>query len=160
MSAAWRLPVAVLVAAGLTALADVGDGGSSGEGAADGGSCAIDVEVLGARDGGVLWVLLFSSAEAASYPTKRQNARARVDVAPVGGVARVSFGPLACGTWAVAVVHDENGNGVLDTGIFRIPREGLGASRNARRMFGPPTFDDAKVVVGPDRARVPINVVY
>lgn len=132
----------------------------------DGGTpatpCALDVEVNGAREGGVVWVLVFSDAQAAAYPTKRKEALARVDVESKakGGVVRVSFEALECRDYAVAVVHDENGNGKLDTGLFGIPREGLGASRNARRLFGPPKFDDAKITATPGRTKIPLSIVY
>lgn len=128
----------------------------------DGGvaPCAIDVEVSGVRDGGVVWVMLFSDAQAASYPSKRANALARNDVVPMGGLARTSFEALECREYALSVVHDENGNGKLDRGLLGIPKEGTGASRNARRLFGPPRFDDAKVPVRPDRTRLQLMLRY
>lgn len=128
----------------------------------DGGadSCSVEVQLDGLRDGGLVWVLLFSEAQAAAYPTKRDQALQRLDVAPRDGKASVVFAPVACGLYAVAVVHDENGNAKLDTNVIGIPKEGLGASRNARRMFGPPTFDDARVRVTNGRTTLPITVVY
>lgn len=149
-----RAPFVWLVAA--TALAEAPltlDGGTS--------SCAADVELSEVRPGGVLWVLLFAEAQAKAFPTRRQEALRRLDLAAGdGGTLTVSFDELACGRYAVAVVHDENGNGKLDTKIFGIPREGLGSSRDARGLFGPPGFDDAKVLLTPRRTRVPVRVTY
>ncbi|TNE51674.1 MAG: DUF2141 domain-containing protein [Deltaproteobacteria bacterium] len=51
---------------------------------------------------------------------------------------------LKFGTYAIASFHDANDNKKLDTGVFGIPTEAYGASRNARRTFGPPRFKDAK----------------
>jgi uncharacterized protein (DUF2141 family) len=136
--------------------------GGAGAVAQDGGvpSCAVDVVVRGARDGGVVWVMLFSDAQAASYPSKRANALARHDVAPSGGLARTSFDALECRDYAVSVVHDENGNGTLDRGLLGMPKEGTGASRNAKRLLGPPRFDDARVPVRSGRTRVLLDLSY
>jgi len=41
------------------------------------------------------------------------------------------------GKYAVSVFHDENSNGKLDTNFLGIPREGVGASNNAKGHFGP-----------------------
>jgi uncharacterized protein (DUF2141 family) len=47
---------------------------------------------------------------------------------------------LAPGTYALLVMHDENGNAKLDS-FAGIPREGVGFSRNPRLRFGPPSFE-------------------
>lgn len=54
---------------------------------------------------------------------------------------------LSPGTWAIAIVHDENRNGRIDT-MMGIPREGFGASRNPAIRMGPPRFTDAAFAVG------------
>jgi uncharacterized protein (DUF2141 family) len=152
-AAAMRALLTALLVTSATAVAqDAADAGVA--------TCAIDVEVTGLRDGGQVWVILFSDAQADAYPTKRDQALKRLDVAPAAGKARVSFEALECRTYAVAVVHDEDGNGKLNTNFIGIPNEGLGASRNARRAFGPPKFDDAKVRVSAGRTTLPIAIVY
>ena len=55
----------------------------------------------------------------------------------------------AAGTYAIAVVHDENGNNKLDTAIF-IPKEGFGFSRNPTITVGPPSFKSASFAVAGD----------
>ena len=61
---------------------------------------------------------------------------------PVEGIACVfSFSNLPPGAYAVAVYHDENGNGRLDTNLLGLPTERYGFSNNARRiLFFPPSF--------------------
>lgn len=61
-----------------------------------------------------------------------------------------SFTSVAPGTHAVAVFHDENGDGKLDTNFLGIPREGVGVSNNKFRSVGPPSWDDAKFTVNGD----------
>ena len=53
---------------------------------------------------------------------------------------------IPAGNWALAVIHDENGNGRLDT-FAGIPREGVGFSRNPHISFGPPRFRSAEFAV-------------
>jgi uncharacterized protein (DUF2141 family) len=48
------------------------------------------------------------------------------------------------GTYALAVLHDENDNFKLDTNFLGIPKEGYGFSNNVKGMFGPPSFNRAK----------------
>ncbi len=55
----------------------------------------------------------------------------------------------ATGTYAIAVVHDENSNNKLDTAIF-IPKEGFGFSRNPAITVGPPSFKAASFPVAGD----------
>lgn len=57
------------------------------------------------------------------------------------------FSGIAPGTYAVALFHDENGNGKLDTNFLGIPREGVGVSNNKMRTLGPPTWEDSKFVL-------------
>lgn len=52
------------------------------------------------------------------------------------------FTDLAPGRYAVRVMHDENGNGKLDTNLLGIPKEGYGASNNPKVMRAP-RFDEA-----------------
>ena len=50
---------------------------------------------------------------------------------------------LPFGEYAITVYHDENGNGELDSNLFRIPREPYGFSHDARGSFGPPEYSEA-----------------
>jgi uncharacterized protein (DUF2141 family) len=61
-----------------------------------------------------------------------------------------TFSGIAPGTYAVALFHDENGDGKLDTNFMGVPREGVGVSNNKLRSFGPPRWDDAKFPLGAD----------
>ena len=81
------------------------------------------------------------------------------DARIVGAAASVTLDGIAPGTYAVAVVHDENGNGKLDSNAFGIPREGIGASNGAQGRFRAARFDDAKFTVAGDTV-VSITIVY
>lgn len=50
---------------------------------------------------------------------------------------------LPHGDYAIAVYHDRNTNGKLDTNFLGIPREVYGFSNNARGKFGPASWEEA-----------------
>jgi uncharacterized protein (DUF2141 family) len=56
--------------------------------------------------------------------------------------SQTEFSDLPAGTYAVAVYHDKNKNGDLDTFLV-VPREDYGFSNDARSPFGPPSFKSA-----------------
>ena len=74
--------------------------------------------------------------------------------------ARVTFGALTPGRYAVSVFHDENGNGRLDKTWLGAPDEGIGASRDARGTRGPPRFKDAAFRLGAGKRTIKIKVRY
>ena len=59
--------------------------------------------------------------------------------------------PLQPGDYAVSLIHDENGNGKLDTGFLGIPKEGVGFSQNPKISFGPPTYVASKFDMAADK---------
>ena len=69
-------------------------------------------------------------------------------------------GSLATGMWAVAVMHDQDGNGEMATDWMGRPSEGWGVSNDARGSFGPPSFADAAFEVTPGENRITIRVNY
>jgi len=101
------------------------------------------VEMKGFRsDKGKALVALFASKD--GFPDNPKKAARRVQVDIVKGAAVAVLSDLPPGTYAVAVLHDEDGDKAMKTGLFGIPREGFGASQDARGRFGPPSFSDAK----------------
>ena len=55
----------------------------------------------------------------------------------------------ANGTYAIAIVHDENSNNKMDVAIF-LPREGFGFSRNPTITVGAPSFKSASFAIAGD----------
>jgi len=67
-----------------------------------------------------------------------------------GNVASVVFDKLASGEYAVSVIHDINENQELDKGFMGIPKEPYGFSNDARGKFGPPSYEESKLVIKGD----------
>ncbi|MEE2760008.1 MAG: DUF2141 domain-containing protein [Pseudomonadota bacterium] len=72
----------------------------------------------------------------------------------------VRFTGLKPGRYAVAMHHDQNGNKDMDTYFFGLPKEGYGFSRDAPVFFGPPSFEEAAVIVPRQGLRISLEVQY
>ena len=66
-------------------------------------------------------------------------------VAIENGVAKITFETLEKGSYAIAVFHDRNRNGILDKNMLGMPVEKYGFSNNARETFSAPSFQSAAV---------------
>jgi uncharacterized protein (DUF2141 family) len=72
--------------------------------------------------------------------------------------AIVEFEDLPFGDYAIKAFHDEDANDDLNTNILGIPVEDYGFSNNARGMFGPPSWQDAKFELNDDDKVVEIEI--
>jgi uncharacterized protein (DUF2141 family) len=88
---------------------------------------------------GVLKVTLFSSEEEF---LRKPLAVCASDV--IDGTGNCQFDDIVDGEYAVSAYLDINGNDKLDTGLFGVPEEPIGASNDAPARFGPPSYDDAR----------------
>lgn len=117
----------------------------------------IDVEVAGLRSakGNIIMCL---TRDPAHFPEcDGDPAGRRIVVAAKDAAAH--FPSLPSGDYALALIHDENGNGKLDT-RFGLPREGVGFSRNPRITFGPPRFAAAAFPVGARPVEETVKLKY
>jgi uncharacterized protein (DUF2141 family) len=76
------------------------------------------------------------------------------------GEVKVLFEGVPAGTYAVSVIHDENEDGELDSGMFGIPKEGFGFANDAMGTFGPPDFEKASIKVGNTPQTISISIKY
>jgi uncharacterized protein (DUF2141 family) len=101
----------------------------------------VTVDKLRSNQGQVL-LCIFSaeSSDKAAFPDCAKGRPVRTANAPAaGGKVVLNFKGLKDGTYAVAAIHDENGNGQLDTNFLGIPVEGIAVSNNPR-LLGKPSF--------------------
>lgn len=87
---------------------------------------------------------------------KQPVANKALPVAP-DGTAKITF-DLAPGTYAIALIHDTNGNDQMDTNALGIPTEAFGFSNRARARFGPPAFRKAAFELPQQGAHVTISL--
>jgi uncharacterized protein (DUF2141 family) len=123
------------------------------------GGASLTVQVEGLKDDrGTVHASLYASED--GFPTLPEKALRQVDVKIEVGRARVVFEGIPPGDYAVAAYHDENGDGKLDTGFLGIPSEGLASSNDAKGFMGPPSFEKARVAVGPGENRITVRISY
>ena len=122
-------------------------------------SNVIHIEIASLRnDKGKVVCALYASSD--GFPKKSENALVQVNSAIANTKAVCEFSGIAPGTYAVSVFHDENSNGKLDTNFMGIPREGVGASNDARGHLGPPKFDAAAFHFSGGRINLTIRINY
>ncbi len=74
--------------------------------------------------------------------------------------ARCTFEEIPRGKYAIGVIHDENMNGLLDTNMLGVPREGYGFSNDASGVLGPPPFDAASFAYDGQNLDMTIKLNY
>jgi uncharacterized protein (DUF2141 family) len=105
---------------------------------------------------GKVMVALHAPRDGVSFPDFAGAVAAQWRMAEPGTL-RFAFPGLKPGRYAVAVYHDENDNGELDTNLLGIPTEGYGFSNDATGFAGPPDFDAAAVEVPDDANAAPVG---
>ena len=74
--------------------------------------------------------------------------------------ARCDFEDIPPGTYALAVIHDENMDGKLDTNWFGVPTEGYGFSNDAQGWLGAPSFSAASFTYDGRNLELTISLHY
>ncbi|MEO1044017.1 MAG: DUF2141 domain-containing protein [Pseudomonadota bacterium] len=119
--------------------------------------CNVHIELDNMRSTKGL-VHLCLTANERHFPDCDNDPKARrITVEAASGKAL--FSAIPSGDYAIAIVHDENGNSRLDK-FAGIPREGIGFSRNPKFTFGPPKFRKALFSATPVENRERIRVKY
>ena len=91
-------------------------------------------------------VLACLTSRPSAFPDCEEDPGAKAVTMPASEPVELDFGPVPAGRYAIALFHDENGNGRLDKRLL-MPREGYGFSRNAPVVLGPPSFAKAAFAV-------------
>ncbi len=115
------------------------------------GKPGIDVSLTGLRNSkGQVLVCLTTNAKA--FPDCSKDKASVKMAVKAADAAHFKVAAPAAGTYAIAVVHDENSNNKMDLAIF-LPKEGFGFSRNPTITVGAPSFKSASFVVSGDTAQ-------
>lgn len=80
------------------------------------------------------------------------------DAPALSGTTVVTVPGVPPGRYAAQVFQDVNGNGKLDRGLFGVPKEPIGISRDAPIHFGPPKWPDASFDHGPQAQRIALKL--
>ncbi|UXI66773.1 DUF2141 domain-containing protein [Tahibacter amnicola] len=82
---------------------------------------------------------------------------AKTSLTPDAKTATVKFPGLKAGSYAVSVIHDENGNGKFDKNMWGMPTEGYGSSNNPHVMRRP-YFEEARFEMAEPGKEVTIDL--
>jgi uncharacterized protein (DUF2141 family) len=106
-------------------------------------------------------VIACMTGDPARFPKCRSGTPSyRTIVDAHAGKVTLTFPGVAPGRYAIALLHDENGNGKADRALGMMPREGFGFSRDAKVVMGPPRFEDAMFEVSDSPKSLAIKMRY
>ncbi len=105
------------------------------------GTLTVLITGMGSDDGRV-GVALYGSPFGFPFDTNRALRTAFGEIHDRRSL--VTFSGIGPGIYAVAVFHDENGNGNLDRDWFGFPAERTAVSNNPKRHIHKPTFEEAR----------------
>lgn len=128
-----------------------------------GGAAAAELRVVvnGVRGGdGRIMIDVYASEAKYKANAGKGGGDFRVDVPARPGSVTAVIANVTSGRFGATAIHDENSNGALDTNFLGIPREGVGASNNAKGSFGPPIYSDMQFAVGDGATTITIDLDY
>lgn len=85
---------------------------------------------------------------AAGFPMDRSRAQRAQEVPARRSGVTCRFENIPAGTYALAVAHDENGNGRTDRNLIGLPTEAWGVSNGVRPRMRAPRFNEAAFTIG------------
>jgi uncharacterized protein (DUF2141 family) len=102
----------------------------------------LKMRITGIKQGkGDILIAVFSGED--GFPSDTKKAIELLRATPVGGKAELVLKTLAAGRYAISLFQDTNGDGILNTNLLGIPKEGYGVSNNAFNTFSAPSYKDA-----------------
>lgn len=118
----------------------------------------VEVHVEGLRSQkGIIRACLTSNPKFFPHCDKDKGSHKLNTPTPQGALLR--FTNVTPGTYAITLLHDENGNARLDT-MLGIPKEGVGFSNNPRLIAGPPKFAAVQFAVKDAPVAATIRLKY
>ncbi|MGH1396030.1 MAG: DUF2141 domain-containing protein [Trichormus sp.] len=119
----------------------------------------LTVEIDGLKNQkGQICVNLFASSQ--GFPSDRQrvvsNQCSKISTSPV----QFTFENLKAGSYAVAVIHDQNSDRTLNRNNLGMPIEGFGFSRNPEVRTKAPKFSEAAFVLAGPNTNIQIQLKY
>ena len=118
----------------------------------------INVVVSGIKDNtGSIRCGLFNSAS--TFPKDGQEVQG-VEAPIANGQATCTFNNVPPGTYAVAYFKAAPGQTKMKTGMFGMPQDPYGFSRNATIGMGPPSFNSAAYSYAGGNTTWPVTITY
>jgi uncharacterized protein (DUF2141 family) len=100
-------------------------------------SVKLKVTKISSKKGEILAALFLSEK---GFPVNADAAYKVARATAVNGIAILEFSNVPKGTYAIALFHDTNNDGELNTNLLGIPKEGYGVSNNVKNLFSSPGY--------------------
>lgn len=110
------------------------------------------------NDRGMAIVSLFRGPK--GFPDEVAASVATLNVPIREGQATATFAGLPYGDYAVSVLHDEDGDGQMATGLLGMPREGFGFSGYPDYRFGHPEYAQVHFLLVEPQREMTIGLRY
>lgn len=124
----------------------------------------VQIEGIQAEQGGNLLIFLFAQD---GFPVEHSKALQTIQLNADEQSKTVQFNQLPQQSksipeqFAIKILHDADQNGVVTKNWLGVlPIEGLGFSNNAKIRFGPPSFEDAKLIFSDVQTTITITLDY
>ncbi len=106
--------------------------------AAHGADLTVRVDDVKSAQGNLMVAVYDSAGNFLKRPAKASR------VPAAAGTVEVLIKDLPAGEYGIALFHDANGNGRMDSNAMGIPSEDHAFSNNARGTMGPPSYEQVK----------------
>lgn len=157
-AAHWRHGLRLLAGSGLALLFAAGCGAPQPVAVVSGtGTLIVAVDGFRSEQGAAI-ISLFGGAR--GFPDDVAASLVTATVAIHAGRAAATFAGLPYGAYAVSVLHDEDGDGQMATGLFGVPREGFGFSGEPGYRLGPPDYAEVSFLLVEPQRELTIGVRY
>jgi len=120
----------------------------------------LHIEVTGTRSTGGLMAIAVFAAPGAGFPLDGGLAvhRTRVPIDEASGLCATTIEGLPAGQYAVAVYHDDDDSGTLETGLLGKPKKPYGYSNNPKPVMRAARFEEARFELPRDGATITIEL--
>ena len=120
---------------------------------------SITVHITGLRNlNGMVGASLYASKK--GFPDTPERSYATLVKKITATEDTFVFENVPYGTYAISVLHDENGNGKMDKNFFGLPTEGCGISTNPKIGMGGPKYNDSVFTLNSKQLEMTIDVRY
>lgn len=85
--------------------------------------------------------------------------REKVELSSAGDFKELTLDDLPEGDLAIAMIHDENSNGILDTNFLGIPTEGYATSNNPKPAMRAPQFEESRITLQKEETKT-LDVIF
>lgn len=119
------------------------------------GSIAVNVMDVKNNEGKII-LSLYDQQE--GFPAKKEHAFRRIKIDAREGEMSYTFSDLPYGTYALAVIHDENNDDTVSKNFIGLPKERIGVSNQTK--FGKPSFDRSKFELVSSDPDIRVDLVF